>query len=243
MKYPNFCLYQKTLTFAALVLSTFLSMAPLQASPLNEEDFSNTQTSPKTVSTPGNNIELPSDVIIELFKSMDIELVNPSVCRTWFTLITGYDAKNITSKGLNTRPSQKPLLSPIKVFDFESFSPETLAEEMDRMSSYIWFSRIATVKNIPVPYWPSLLGTQVHTVKLGSQNIGPQGAGALALNLQRTEAETVHIGYNNIGPQGAVDFVRNLQQDLTRSLEGTRVRTIYMACSSYWGSGCSILSP
>ncbi|NEJ83439.1 hypothetical protein GR268_44015, partial [Rhizobium leguminosarum] len=74
------------------------------------------------------------------------------------------------------------------------------------------------VKHLPPVFWPYLAETDIQTLDLGNNEIGPIEIKKLAKNLQDTKVEEINLSGNNIGDVGVKKFAKYLY--------GTNVHTV-----------------
>lgn len=178
------------------------------------------------------------------------------VNRSFFTLVTGYESEHIFDQGFENRP-KKPVccLFSSTVFDFRKHQ-----YSIEQIPSFVWYSLIRKVENIPAAYWlylkesqihtvnlsgnrieansaralgESLKGTQVQTVNLYNSQIGVDGVRAFGQSLKGTQVQIVDLNYNQIGAEGARAF--------GQSLQGTQVQTVYLGNNQIGAEGVRYL--
>ncbi len=118
--------------------------------------------------------------------------------------------KNMSSK---VKKSLNTLLTEVFNGNFNDFRAY-LAQE--NLTNLVLAKRSLGTKNLAL-LATALQGTQVATVDLMGNGIGPQGAKDFVQNLQGTQVTAVYLGVNPIGAQGAKDFAL--------CLKGTQVTT------------------
>jgi TPR repeat protein/V8-like Glu-specific endopeptidase len=68
------------------------------------------------------------------------------------------------------------------------------------------------VKNLPPALWPYLAETDIHTLDLGNNEIGPIKIKKLAKNLQHTKVQEINLSGNNMGDTGLDQLVKYLEK-------------------------------
>jgi hypothetical protein len=84
--------------------------------------------------------------------------------------------------------------------------------------SFAFYHLMGKVKNLPEQFWPYLQGTNVHTLDLSENDIGIEGAIALAQHLQGTNVHTLDLWDNNMGSEGAIVLIQHLKRSKVHTL-------------------------
>jgi Ran GTPase-activating protein (RanGAP) involved in mRNA processing and transport len=202
---------------------------------------------------------LPRDLlpgILSYLGSKELGQVR-QLSKSFYKLTTGYERPGMV--GVENKPSTNCLVLGLNTHtvDFkkvQKLTPETIP-------SFFFYRLIRQVDNLPQKFLPYLKGTSVHTVNLGSNQIGDSGAAELGKNLQGTSVHTIDLESNEIGDSGVAELAKNLQgtsvhtidlsineigdsgaAEFAKSLQGTSVHTIDLSVNKIGASGAAELA-
>ncbi|ACP21104.1 hypothetical protein Aasi_1868 [Candidatus Amoebophilus asiaticus 5a2] len=190
----------------------------------------------------------PSEICQYIFSYLKFEDILPAraVNSDWSELITGFrqagivGVENKPSHIIDTRGWNKKKEINFHCDKLRVIKPETIP-------SFAFYCLMGSVRNLPQTFWPHLQGTNVHTILLNQNQLGPIDTVKFIKHLQRTSIHTIDLNNNRIGTKGAIELAKNLQgtnveivylkgnqiedagvMEFARNLQSTNVHTVYL---------------
>jgi hypothetical protein len=254
---PSLELEQPTIP-SKLAKNTQVSLASLEG--MHIEPSQNSK--PKDLSEQkrpdlGDLIILPKEVLKIIMSYAGLEETSQvrQLNRRFYGLMTGYNQPGLL--GVHQKPQTSmhaELWKANKVVDFSKEEYQALTPT--NIPSFPFYQLVGEVKNLPTSFWPYLKETNVHTLNLGFNEIGNQGALEMAKYLKGTNVHTLNLVYNQIGAQGAAEMAKYLKgtnvhtlnlsinrmggaAELAKNLKGTNVHTLDLSVNQIGPQGAA----
>jgi Ran GTPase-activating protein (RanGAP) involved in mRNA processing and transport len=153
-------------------------------------------------------LDLPAELLVEIISYLSFKkiMLTRQLSLRFYEFVTGYNQVGIV--GVKIKPNHSITTAACSLEHAINFND--LSSKLSIMPSFIFYQLMRSVKNLPQAYWPYLAYTQIRTIYLWKNKIGPIEIEMLGKCLQRSKVHTVYLGWNQITDEGAKAFGKTL---------------------------------